>query len=240
MKRYLFIMVLITSMHIGYSQQDSIIIPKESKDSTDEKYDCVYKLAIKAKDKEIDHLWKMNLVDLGLMTPNIGFEKKISNRFSSDSYLNIGVDLWDNYYEVISKWEINQMLKFYYNRNRREKLGRKTNGFSGNYLSVNLSGGEKQDPQPAMHSGTIVETELNYGAGLNYGMQRRIGNIGYFEFFGGINYQYHKIRKYDGSAPLFDFSHPATTELWKFMPVVRIRAGFALDSFSKRKAIRKY
>jgi hypothetical protein len=237
MRKYLLAVFLIISIANGYSQKDSLT--RENKDTVDEKYDRVYKLFIKDEDKEIKHLWKINVVDLGLLMPNLGYEQKIKKWLSYDTYIKIGFDWWDNYSKFIPKWEVNQFLKIYYSVNRRERLGKKTNGFTGSYIAVGLLGGERQDPKPALHEGYIISANLYYGAGMYYGFQRRIGNIGYFEIIGGINYLHQNQSEYKkNNTILCDFLYPEKSSAWRDIPVIRIKAGFAIDSFVKNKILK--
>ena len=232
-KQFILLLILVLSMRTGYAQSDTITVTEETKDPADEKYDRVYKIFIQDRTKDIKHLLKINLVDLGFAMPNFGYEQKLGTRWSTDSYAKFGYDMWEND-EFFSNWEVSQQVKYFYNINHRKKLGRKTSGFTGNYFSLNLFAGEKHDPKPALHSGTIVNTKLFYGIGLNYGLQRRIGNIGYFEAYAGVNYQYRKISRKEevgffGTALNQD---PLTI-------VFRVKAGFALDSFSKQHKLLK-
>jgi hypothetical protein len=236
MKKYLFgLLIIVLSTKTGYAQSDTITVSEE-KNQADEKYDRMYKRYIldrPSEPAEIKHLWKTNLIDLGLLMPNIDFEQKFGN-WSSDSYVKIGVDWWENI-KFISKWEVSQQLKFYYNTKHRKKMGRKTNGFSGNYFSLNIFGGEKQNAKPALNNETTVESELFYGVGLSYGLQRRISNIGYIEISGGPDFRYRKI----SGIEVNNISNSNMYELFTSLMLLRVKAGFALDSFSKKHKLLK-
>jgi hypothetical protein len=232
-KHLIQLLLLVLSIHTGYAQSDTITVSEGTKNPADEKYDRVYKIFIQDRTKDINHLWKINLVDLGFVMPNFGFEQKLGTCWSSDSYVKLGYDMWEND-EFFSNWEVSQQLKYFYTVNRRKKLGRKTNGFSGNYFSLNIYGGEKHTPKPALHSGTIIDTKLFYGVSLNYGLQRRIGNIGYFEASAGVNYQYRKI---SGNELVGFFGTELNQD--QLTVVFKVKAGFALDSFSKQHKLLK-
>jgi hypothetical protein len=85
-----------------------------------------------------------------------------------------------------------EKIKYYYNLNRRVQKGKNINGFTGNYFSIHLSAqygyGYKisYDYYPDNYyyrkSYTIYnDYDFVYGFGIGYGLQRRIGNIGFFE-----------------------------------------------------------
>jgi len=233
-KHLIQLLILVLSIHTGYGQSDTITVSEGTKNPADEKYNRVYKMFIQERTRDINHLWKINLVDLGFAMPNFGYEQKLGTCWSSDSYVKLGYEMWEND-EFFSNWEVSQKLKFFHNINHRKKLGRKTSGFTGNYFSLSFFAGEKRYPKPALHSGTIVDSELHYGVGLYYGFHRRIGNIGYLEAFVGINYQYRKI----SGLEKVGFDLKINPGLETILETIGIKAGFALDSFKKQNKILK-
>lgn len=225
----LFILILLAfwALLTSYSQTDSLSVIQSSAADSVEKYDRVYKLFIEDRDAEIKHLWKINLIQFALLEPNIGFEQRIGKNFSSATSLKIGI-AWIDFYDkarqessgLISTVGISlqQEFRYYYNLNRRALLGKRVNGFSGNYFSLHLL--------VAIRNST-VSNDLRGGAGtaLIYGLQRRIGNIGYIEAFGG-------------PAVLNAYSSTSQSS-WYITPFLGIRAGFAIDSFSNLKRMLK-
>jgi len=221
-------------MNAVYSQEDTMIFSKEKNYPEDDKYDTLYKQFVKDQDQEIRHLWKINLVDLSILMPNLDFEQKLGKLWSSESYLKLGIITRDDYKGVFSQWEVSQQLKLYYNLNRRERHGKKTNGFSGNYFSLILFASNHDYPKPGFQN-TFLMTEVSYyGAGIHYGLQRRIGNTGYFEIFAGMHYNYQQLSEYTDRIPFFEFPNSGSAGGWKFSEAFGVKAGFAISSFSNR------
>ena len=212
-----------------FAQNDSVMIPGHQ--TTPEKYDSIYKKYVKDKEEEIRHIWKINLADAGLVKPAIGYEQKIGKNWSSDSYLKVGLPWKAGLYSFDLEWEVSQQLKYYYNLNRREKLGRRTNGFSGNYIAINLFAGENCDPKPGFEKDVLIDKDSYYGIGLNFGMQRRIGRMGFIEPYIGITYQHSHPETFDDEIDLFNFKYPRNLYPWTITPVFGIRAGFNLETF---------
>lgn len=71
-----------------------------------------------------------------------------------------------------------EMIKFYHNFNRRQRLGKPINGFSGNFFAVQFGA-------IYIHDEIFYQQDINYEflfeVDVTYGIQRRIGNIGYIE-----------------------------------------------------------
>ena len=233
MVKYVFpLLMIFVWMNTGYSQSDTIMVSEGKNHPEDDKYNTLYKMFVKDQEPEIRHLWKINLVDLAILMPNLDFEQKLGKLWSSDSYLKFGVTARDDYEAVFSQWAVSQQFKFYYNLNRRDRHGKKTNGFSGNYISLNLFAGEEGYQKPGFQNTTLIDIESYYGTGLQYGLQRRIGDVGYLELFAGIQYQNRAHSEYTGSVTMFEFSNSGGVEEWVFSMVYGVKAGFAIGSFS--------
>ena len=242
MKKVMIIVILITiGLQYGKSQNDTILQGEGQVTQSDEKYDRVYKLFVEDRDREIKHLWKLNLVDIGLLQPNIGFEQKIFRSISTETYLGIGRLGWYGLEGFEFQSEFEQQFKYYYNLKSRESKGKRINGFSGNYFSVAgfASYTVEQNEKPVRtqtdyftgySTGPKVFT-LKYGVILKYGLQRRIGNIGYFDICAGVRfYEFENTFEYENY-------YPDSGQAW--MPFIKIRAGFAIDSFKNLKRMLK-
>ncbi len=224
----LILLITCTSYRITFPQNDSIhdLINEEYKDLRNNRF---YKLFLVDRDKEISHLWKFDLIHFGLLQPNIGFEQRIGKKWSSNTVFSGGFlyqDLELSY--TMGEFEhkeypfyLNetQEIRFYYNFLRRKQLGKRINGFSGNYFALSIS---------AFHELGNPGFKLN--SGINYGLQRRIGNIGFIEAYVGIisSYSYHKI-SYDSNRR----GDYITYENWEYTFNLGIKAGFAIDSSKK-------
>jgi hypothetical protein len=69
---------------------------------------------------------------------------------------------------------------------------------------------------------------LGAKVGLKYGLQRRIGNIGYIEGFAGFNLTYLDIQAFSYNQNGFELQ-----------PNIGIKAGFAIDSFKNLRRMLK-
>jgi hypothetical protein len=213
MKRTMHLLILgLLVSYPCFSQTDSVSVISAGKDSIDAKYDRIYKYFIEDK-KEIKHLWKVNIVNFSFFAPNIVYEQKIGKSFSSETYLKLGTFANYNNFQYYSYgFFVNQGIKYYYNIKKRELKGKRTNGFNGNYFALVGFYGHVRNVHP--DSSSIPEHLSNYGLALRYGLQRRLGNIGYIEPFvqmGGINY--------------------SNNTGFHFTMSIGLNAGFSLDSF---------
>ncbi len=214
------------------AQQDTLLVIPAEINSMDDEFDQKYKQYIRQNEPTINHLWKLNLVDLDVPVFSLGYEHKLGKLWSTESYLKVGLPAYGGYYGMDVEWSFSHQLKFYYNLKRREQLGRKTNGFNANYISIGIFGGEERDPKPGYKSDMLKDAESCYGVGLKFGMQRRIGNF-FIEPYVGVNYQYYNLVETDGSALFSDQLESGKSGRWNFQPDIGIKAGIALESLFK-------
>lgn len=235
----------------SFAQTDTVYIIKTDTVFVMEKQDRLYKFFVENKEADINCLWKMNLTNVSVFLLNIGYEKRIIRSFTAESYFRLGGylnelslnsinssgSLYSNhktpseFHSSSVTIEFEQLLKFYYNLNRREKLGKKTNGFSGNYLAVSFLFKKFQDPEIEYENNCPGNTR-NFNLGIKYGVQRRVGKLGYIEAYAGLYYRWESIYwdYYDTSTPTLD-SYMWTEHKNYFVPVIGIKAGFAISSF---------
>jgi hypothetical protein len=226
-----------------YAQQDSVTYTYAEVDSFDQKYDPLYRMFLADKSKETKQLWKTDLVLLSQLTPNLYYERKIGNNFSSNTGLNFMLNrtngimfypdttLYNKTYRI--KFQITEGIRYYHNFKKREQLGKRTSGFSGNFIE--LEG--KFEYTTFLYQKTEV---LNYYMSntritLKYGLQRRIGNIGYIEPSLGIGESFNSFRFTEYFSPDKSKSYTSSFAFIKF----ELRLGFAINSFSDIKTIRK-
>jgi hypothetical protein len=212
---------------------------KDTISNATEKEDPHYKLYIEDQKREIKALLKINLLSVGAIFLNCALEVKLSDSWTWETYIKYGEEFKSSF-DTSSQFgkthinysgqlsgvgEIEQDIKYYYNFKRREKLGKITNGFCGNYIAIRLFG--------SMHTYDIegYSDDYNtYGVGINYGIQRRIGKIGYVEIFGGIRYQFREIpEKFEeviinGVKDPFPTLRKSTRQ--ELLPTIGLRAGF--------------
>lgn len=238
--RKLFLAGLIFYSFSAFSQPDTLISSIGIPDSIDIKYDRAYKLFVEKKPYEIKHLFKLNLFNVNLLAPGITYEQKLTKNISAEAYLYISyakllfanteltnfkeTDLSDKSGMACYSTGGYQMIKFYHNFNRRKLLDKNTNGFSGNYFSLKVSEHYsfidlKDYQNSSVFNGDRIRSYLV--PGIAYGMQRRIGNIGYAEI--------------SLTANLSSVSH------WNFglEKGITIKIGFSIESVSSLKMMLK-
>ncbi len=246
MNRVLYYIITLTFLFLGaqtmLAQADSITISKAEPDSIDVKYDRVYKLFVQDKDHEIKHLIKLNLVNIDLLMPTLAYEQKLSRNFSMEvsmfiAYKHLLFDESDSlkFYPTyqfkgsdLQCFSIGgyQMIKLYHNLNRLERLGKNTNGFSGNYFALKLSENyswldDFYHKEP--NADIFLENKYYLVPALVYGIQRRIGNIGYGDLSLCLNYFPDYIRNAD---------YPWELGL---ETGITFKLGFAIESISSLK-----
>lgn len=252
MKYRLMIYGLLLSLKI-IAQTDSIFVERDDSITQINPDDKIYRLFIEDKTREIRHLFKVNLISLSLVNLNIGYEQRLGRNWSSDTYLGFGnPDQGILSYETI-KWYsengiqpyafgvgLSQDIKFYYNLQRRQRLGKRYRGFSGNYFGLRI-GGYYSLSKLKTDSYDASTSYRNAGANLIYGLQRRIGNIGYVAIFTGIGGYYYysraeitEIIEYDPENRIIILEDLEFTG-----PFIGISAGFAIDSFKNLRRMLK-
>lgn len=196
---------------LNYTEPDSLLI----------KYDRIYKIFLEQSNVPVKHLFKFNIIGLSQVAPLFSYEQKIGKSFSSETAIGFGSastqsELARNYgYERNTIFGSGyfvggfEMIKYYHNLNRRQRLGKNINGFSGNYFAVQLGA-------IYIHSNNFfisTDESVIYQADVTYGIQRRIGNIGFIEPSVSVFF-----RQENGNSNVF--------------PSLNLEMGFAIDSFS--------
>jgi hypothetical protein len=242
-KKILALVLMCLCIKTVIAQTDSIKALIIEPDSIDTKYDLVYKLFVQENNHEIKHLLKLNLIGIYLNTPAITFEQKISKNLSFETHLygaykHLEYREYDSTFFVETRLSENssiqslsvggyQMIKFYHNLRRRERLGKITNGFSANYFALKMS--ENYTWMDAYNSASDNNLKNIYylTPGFAYGMQRRIGNIGFIECALNINNHAGTI------------SNSKHKWLIGLETGLTIKMGFAIESLSGIKQILK-
>jgi hypothetical protein len=241
MKIYIQIVILSILVIPGFSQTDSIYTVVKDTVIVIDKHDQQYKYFVENRETETKHLWKINLVDIALLMPNFGYEQRLSKSWTVEGYFRYGSKakmtlipydkhpLPDENHSYSSVLELEQQFKYFFNLKRREDQGKKTNGFSGDFLSSSLW--FKQFDDPEITNDTSNALQINHiNLGIKYGLQRRIGALGYFELSLGFYYRWEII---EWKRTKNQMIRP---EYWNeynkyFFPVINLKAGFAIDSF---------
>lgn len=245
-----------------YSQTDTVVIIKTDTVFAPEKQDRLYKFFVESKEADIRHLWKVNLADIGLQRANITFEQRLPKSWSAEGCLSFGYNwikpsssefFWydtsplHHHRPALSSssvsvsgesLEIEQLFKYYYNLNKRERHGKRTNGFSGNYFATSILFNNIDTPSDLNTDDYYAESGRNINLGIKYGIQRRIGNLGYVEVYTGLYYRWESVKFVPTRADAAD------ADKWTFRDdyavlKIGIRVGFAIDTFDNlRKMIK--
>lgn len=260
MKKYpALVLLLFTFINNSFSQTDTVYIVKTDTVFVMEKQDRMYKYFLENKEADIDHLWKLNLTNASILQFNIGYEQRIVKSLTIEGYFKAG-EYIDDYnistlgransvytnHNIPSEFhssgtvlEFEQLFKYYFNLERREKFGKKTNGFSGNYLATSFLYKRFQDPEMD-YQNNLSNYIQNINLGIKYGLQRRIGRLGFIEAYAGLYYRWESIKwhSYSASTP------PSDKRLWTehesyLIPTIGIKAGFAIDSFDNLRRMIK-
>ena len=231
MKKLYILFILTCSIKALTGQTDTVIVPESVQTTQMAQQDRIYRLFMEQNNQDIKRLFKFNIIALSQIAPVFSYEQKLWKCFSIETSINMGsaFDLESRYSPTFIAREVSdygngfyvggfQMIKYYYNLKRRERLGKNTNGFSGNYFAVQVAG-------IFMHYDHLFNyryenNKINPEFDLTYGMQRRIGNIGYIE----------------PSTSLFLI--PKDNGLL-VMPSINLEMGFAIDSFSNLRRMLK-
>jgi hypothetical protein len=230
-----------------------VIIIKTDTIFAPEKQYRLYKFLVESKETEIKHLWKVNLIDFGLERANITYEQRLSKSWNVEGYLSYGNNWKPSAIEMDFEFlhhnvrytpqvgegatlELEQLFKYYYNLHRREQHGKKTNGFSGNYFATSILFNHNNNPVNLDTDTDMGESCWNFDLGIRYGIQRRIGNLGYYELYAGISYRWESV-VYDPRLVSND-----TWSVHNDYPLLMLglKVGFAVDTFDNlRKMIKK-
>ncbi len=220
MRKLFYISILAFIVTALAGQTDSTSTVETSLDSLNVKYDRIYKLFLEQNNQETRHLFKFNIIGLSQLAPLLCYEQKIGKSFSLVTSLGLGstskLEASSTLYGYSNKSMFGyyasgyEMIRYYYNINRRERLGKNTNGFSGNFFALQVAG-------VYIHDNVFIPREVDhevfYEADISYGIQRRIGNIGFIEPSASLF-----LRPENGSM-VARFS-------------INLEMGFAIDSFS--------
>ncbi len=266
MKKILFVIVItIACFKFVNSQTDTVIVTQEKTDIKDEKYDKIYQLFIQDS-KEVNYLWKLDLVDIGKMIFNFGYENKLGKRWSAESYFKIGRIGEANNQLKIHEFNFNSGkgisftgdFKYYYNYKRRERIGKNTNRLSGNYVSLGLDyslydnrgkysttigyDNPVQIGYPQLYR-LVESVSINqlFKMNLKYGLQRAIGNIGYFETFIELPIfalTQHEIKIYDYTINEIEIKKSNDVSNIILSPIFGFKIGLAVESIGNLR--RKY
>ena len=192
----------------AYSQTDSVKIEySQEKLIKANKLDEAICDILTKREKRDKDIWKFNLLGTFFGGFNISYERKIARKWSLNAHSVTNFDgsvgktfrtfsIFDQFfYNPYSSYRNNRFeqklsfeLRCYYSIDKRERLGKKT-GFSGNYFGLSLMN--------TYNNAYYNDTYFGYGRQYNtfqnslnliYGIQRRIGRVGYIDASAGFGY----------------------------------------------------
>jgi hypothetical protein len=227
------------------AQNDTVYILKSDTVYVVGKQDRRYNFFVENRGVESNHLWKSNMVDIGLLKLNVGYEHRFWNTWSTDTYLsfNYGGDFYRDSTSIRLKLGMDmelvfeQQIKYYYNKKRRENLGKRTDGLRGNYLSASFFYREFEDSSYDTDT-TTAGAVKSFNMGVKYGLQRRIANLGYIEFYAGLYYRWEYYNQFISFNSSMENRYRTASDRL-LVPVLGIRVGFAIDSFDNLRRMLK-
>lgn len=195
-----------------------------------------------AEKEDVKQLYKINMMQLPYFRLNPAFETRLGDNSSIQFEFNTGIaaNTFNSPNCLFFFPEIN--IKHFHNYKSRQQLGKNTNGFSGNYITYGIEANlynsfgsytvandgshidswrnytpiSEDDFSIVFRNSKYTPNENAFAFKLGYGLQRRIGNIGYISAFArlsiGTNSQLNRVY---------------------FTPDLGIKAGFAISK--KRK-----
>lgn len=189
------------------------------------KYDRIYQVVSEQK-VDVNTLIKFDAVQWGQIQPSLTIEQRLWRDLIIEPNLTMSSFEWARDEGINFALNPNLDLKYYYNRARRERLGKNVLGFSADYFLVGLSytltddkvyfNYELGEHYMGYEGGAegLVEDFYRYASWrIMYGVQRKIGNMAYADL--AIGGEKHYFGEFGNS---------------KLMPVIKIKLGFALST----------
>lgn len=221
---YLIITIYLTLFSLSAMGQGTRIEYGEDTINNVGKYDRIYQMVSEQK-VDVNTLIKFDAVQWGQIQPSITIEQRLWNDFTIEPNITMSSLDWSRDGGIDFALNPNVELKYYYNRARRERLGKNVIGFSADYFLVGFSYTLTDDK--GFFAYQLTENHITLEGGEEsltkdyysytalramYGIQRKIGNMAYADVAFGI--EQHDFR---------DFGRA------KIMPTFKIKLGFALS-----------
>ncbi len=176
------------------------ITEEESLDSADLAIDQAYSFKEKYEYlirayREEKGMVKLSLVRIPHLLPSLGYEGKVSTSFSllgevgpmAGTY-RIGTS--ENQRTIFGVVGFNMLVggRYYYNLNKRIRKKRGSDNFSANYISASFESRYYTRLEGTVDAfGDPVSIDpLKRQIAFTYGIQRRLGDIGYIDFYTGM------------------------------------------------------
>lgn len=208
-----------------FAQDDIVIEYGVDTTMSEGKYDRIYQVV--SEDKvTLNTLIKFDAVQWGQIHPGITVEQRIWKDIIVEPSFTVSSAEWSRTEGIKYAITPDITLKYYFNRARRERMGKNIIGFSGDYISAGLNYSITDDRSfyyyqisdsyidlPVLADQSITDDLYHYYSWhVLYGLQRRFGKVAYVDVAGGIE------RNYFGDDGMS-----------KVLPTIRIKIGFALS-----------
>ncbi len=221
---YHFVLLFFAIIGIEAAGQNTHIEYGEDTVTNISKYDRIYQV-ISAQKINVNTLIKFDAVQWGQIHPSITVEQRLWKDLTIEPNITMSSLEWsrDEGYDFAINPNLD--LKYYFNRSRRERLGKNVIGFSADYILVGFSytytddksfyNYELEDSYIELENGTasITDSYMHIASWhVMCGMQRKIGNMAYADVAIGCEKNY--------------FGSYGTS---KVIPTIKIKLGFALS-----------
>lgn len=197
------------------------------------KYDRLYQVVSESK-VDVNTLIKVDAVQWGQVHPSITVEQRIWKDFTVEPSFTFSSLDWSRAEGIKFAMKPEASIKYYFNRSRRERLGKNVVGFSADYFAVGFAytftddkvfyNNELGESYITLENGEsdLVDDHFSYyNWYVLYGIQRRFGKVAYVDVAGGME------RNYFG-----DYG------ISKIIPTIRIKIGFSLSTEQVKRFVR--
>lgn len=217
-----------------FAQTETVTIEECETDTIIDNCNNLLKYFI-VENEETKRLFKLNAVDWATLNPSFAYEQKLSRSISFEleakvflrDYNTYKVDLITHqeentsfYYSPIS--EFNLDFRYYYNQNKRVEKGKQANGLVGDYLFIGTGLGLGNSIINYNDPNYKYNNTKRYCAKTGYGVQRRIGNIGYIDLRLGLMGNYYNT-----------LEEINIEDRYKLSAFLDIKIGFGFKSFKR-------
>lgn len=218
--------VLFCLIFVGFEVAGQNTRIEYGEDSTSQagKYDRIYQMVSEQK-VDVNTLIKFDAVQWGQIQPSVTVEQRLWKDLTIEPNITISSLDWSRDGGFDFAFNPNLDFKYYFNRSRRERMGKNTIRFSADYILVGFSytltddktffNYELGDNYIDFEGGesALIDDYFSYTSWhIMYGFQRKISNIAYADF--AIGGERHYFREYGTS---------------KIIPTIKIKLGFAMS-----------
>lgn len=197
------------------------------------KYDRLYQVVSESK-VDVNTLIKIDAVQWGQVQPSLTMEQRIWKDATLEPSATFSSLDWSQAEGIRFAITPDVCLKYYFNRARRERLGKNVIGFSADYLSVGFAYTYTDDK--VFYNNELGKSYITLDNGESdlegdhfsyynwyvlYGIQRRFGKVAYIDVAGGVERNY--------------FGEYGTS---KVIPIIKIKIGFSLSVEQIKRFVR--